>query len=321
MLLVCAALNTGVLLPKHPFLSLHQGAWVLPLFSTMSSGFTTLPYDQSSGSDSVDPGFKLNTDSDQDIDLIPSLPPIMLFCIYGHNYLDSLFLVQVTLGHPFTSLTVCLPPVQLIPDVRLWNSAPCAKATSSLKVVMTLHPSESGGGLAVSHSIILPLADKSKVFSFQIRHIDDLTLEFSFYPTFGSKVIGCAITSLWTLKDLQLGNARTVPILDHQLHVIGEVGLLVVTALLCYPATVTLHLCSHSNSDLVQETQRLLRDLFPDSFCDAIDEGEGDIFWHFDLACFVEHCRWDNGILWELPTELSFDSQNKICYYHSEYCK
>jgi len=61
---------------------------------------------------------------------------------------------------------------------------------------MTLHPSESGGGLAVSHSIILPLADKSKVFSFQIRHIDDLTLEFSFYPTFGSKVIGCAITSL-----------------------------------------------------------------------------------------------------------------------------
>ncbi len=88
------------------------------------------------------------------------------------------------------------PPMQLIPDVtqktdvRLWNSAACAKATSSLKVVMMLCPSESGGGLAALHSIVLLLADESEVFSFQIQHLDDLTLEFLFYPAFGSKV-GC----------------------------------------------------------------------------------------------------------------------------------
>ena len=211
-------------------------------FTTMSSGFTTSPYDRSSGPDSVDPGFKLDTDSDQDIDLIPSLllpPPIMPFRIYGHNYLDGSYLVQVALGHPFTSPTARLPPVQLVPDVArktdvgLRNSAARAKATSSLKVVMTSRPSESGGGLAASHSIVLPLADESEVFSFQIRHLDDLTLEFSFYPAFGSKVIGRAVASPRTLKDLRLGNARTVPILDHRLHVIGEVGLLIVTARLC----------------------------------------------------------------------------------------
>src|SRR5260221_6382240 len=70
-----------------------------------------------------------------------------------------------------------LPPVQLIPDitqktdVRLQNLAAHAKATSSLKVVMTSCPSESGGGLPASHSIVLPLADESEVFSFQIQHL------------------------------------------------------------------------------------------------------------------------------------------------------
>src|SRR5260370_29296588 len=96
----------------------------------------------------------------------------------------------------------CLPPMQLIPDVtrktdvRLQNSAACAKATSSLKVVMTSCPSEPGGGLPPLHSIVLPLADESKVFSFQIQHLDDLTFDFLFYPAFGSKIIGQAITSL-----------------------------------------------------------------------------------------------------------------------------
>src|SRR5258708_22180345 len=63
------------------------------------------------------------------------------------------------------------------------------KATSTPKVVMMSCPSESGGGLAVSHSIVLLLADEREVFSFQIRHLDDLTLEFLFYPAFGSKLL------------------------------------------------------------------------------------------------------------------------------------
>ena len=71
-----------------------------------------------------------------------------------------------------------------------------AKATSSLKVVMTSCPSESGGGLPASHSIVLLLADESEIFSFQIQHLDDLTLDFLFYPAFGSKVIGQAVASL-----------------------------------------------------------------------------------------------------------------------------
>ena len=89
-----------------------------------------------------------------------------------------------------------VPDVTQKTDVRLQNSAAHAKATSSLKVVMTSCPSESGGGLPASHSIVLLLADESEIFSFQIQHLDDLTLDFLFYPAFGSKVIGQAVTSL-----------------------------------------------------------------------------------------------------------------------------
>ena len=231
-------------------------------FTTLSSGFTASPYDRSSGPDSVDPGFKLDADSDQDLDLIPSLllpPPIMPFPMYGHNYLDGSYLVQVALGHPFTSPTAHLPPVQLVPDVAqktdvgLRNSAARAKATPSLKVVMTSRPSESGGGLAASHSIVLPSADESEVFSFQIRHLDDLTLEFSFYPAFGSKVIGRAVASPRSLRDLRLGNARTIPILDHRLHVIGEVRPLVTPFLLC-PKPLWLVTIRHIHSQTLQRS-------------------------------------------------------------------
>ena len=89
-----------------------------------------------------------------------------------------------------------VPDVALKTDVRLQNSAAHAKATSSLKVMMTSCPSESGGGLPALHSIVLPLADESEVFSFQIQHLDDLTFNFLFYPAFGSKIIGQAVASL-----------------------------------------------------------------------------------------------------------------------------
>src|SRR5260221_10220638 len=85
-----------------------------------------------------------------------------------------------------------LPTMLFTPRPLLMSSvtsAACAKATSSLKVVMMLCPSESGGGLAASHSIVLLLADEREVFSFQIQHLDDLTLEFLFYPAFGSKLL------------------------------------------------------------------------------------------------------------------------------------
>src|SRR5258706_354714 len=140
--------------------------------------------------------------------LLPPCQVVAKLCqqspsITNISIVPTIWMVHILSRSPWVILSHAhLPPMQLIPhvaqktDVGLQNSAACAKATSSLKVVMTSCPSESGGGLPASHSIVLPLADESKVFSFQIQHLDDLTFNFLFYPAFGSKIIGQAIASL-----------------------------------------------------------------------------------------------------------------------------
>lgn len=170
------------------------------------------------------------TDTDLDADMIPSLslpPPIMPFRIYGHNYLDNTYLVQVVLGHPFTSSTKpARPPVHLLPSVaRQTIDLNCVvqPIAPSFKLVITSRPDEGGPAMPLSHSIILPLADQSETFTFQVPSLDDLILEFSVYPTFGSKPIGRAIQSPHTLRDLRHENVRVIPVLDHRLHLIGEV--------------------------------------------------------------------------------------------------
>lgn len=175
-------------------------------------------------------------DADMDLDMIPSLslpPPIMPFRIYGHNYLDKMYLLQITLDHSTSgSRDVVGSPVKLLSSVMrhsdfTHHSGGSQKLTPSLKIVMTLRPNEIDldSALTTSHSATLPLPDDGEVFSFQTRSLDDITLEFSFYPSFGSKAIGRAVASPQTLRDIHSHPVRTVPILDHRLHVIGKVRL------------------------------------------------------------------------------------------------
>lgn len=182
------------------------------------------PFDHGSLGESID---------DMDLDMIPSLslpPPIMPFRIYGHNYLDKMSLLQITLGRSAIGAPdVAGPPVELLSSVMrhsdfTHHSGSSQKLTPSLKIVMTLRPNEADldSGLISSHSTTLPLPNEGEVFSFQTRSLDDITLEFSFYPTFGSKAIGRAVASPQTLRDVR-SHSRTIPILDHRLHVIGKV--------------------------------------------------------------------------------------------------
>jgi len=76
---------------------------------------------------------------------------------------------------------------------------------------------------AIPHSVIIPLADEREIFSFQVHDLDKFTLEFSLYPTFGSKVIGRAIVLPSTFRDIRYHKSFSAPLLDHQLKVIGEV--------------------------------------------------------------------------------------------------
>ncbi|SCV69297.1 BQ2448_2317 [Microbotryum intermedium] len=152
---------------------------------------------------------------DLESDLIPSLslpPPIIPFRIYGHSFLDKKCLVQISLGHPNTSLAPFPPPVRLVDQGGRSQQL-------SLKLVMTPKPES----IAVPHSVILPLADEREVFPFQVESFDNFSLEFDLFPTFGSKVIGKAVAAPSTFDHMQSQGSYILPLLDPHLKVIGDI--------------------------------------------------------------------------------------------------
>ncbi|KAG2013350.1 ankyrin repeat domain-containing protein 50 [Coprinopsis cinerea AmutBmut pab1-1] len=159
---------------------------------------------------------------DSEIDMIPSLslpPPIMPHRVYGHNYLVNQNLVQVFIGRwsrgsPNT------------PSVRLHHRlmSPVFKdeyvlATSPLKLVMTTKSKTT----TAPYSMTVPPQPGEGFFSFQVHSLEDLTLEFSIYPNFGTKTIGRAVALPAFFAGVENNQTYVLPILDHRLHTIGEV--------------------------------------------------------------------------------------------------
>lgn len=177
---------------------------------------------------SISPASDLDTALDFDLDAepIPSLslpPPIMPFRVYGHNYLDQNHLVQIALGCPWTSHdNKVLHPVagvQLIPRLQGMSSKALPQSNPSLKLVATSNFSTTDP----SFNVALPLSDDQDMFSFQVRGLSNLTLEFSVYPSFGSKAIGRGVALSHSFTELQGTGKIILPILDHRLHLIGQV--------------------------------------------------------------------------------------------------
>lgn len=157
----------------------------------------------------------------EDIDMIPSLslpPPIMPYRVYGHNYLDKNCLVQITIGQDSRIPTDSTPAVRLYPPFMGSEYQELYLHSSPLfKLVMTATPDVT----SAPYSIPLPLPKEGVLFAFQVPSLDVLSLEFSLYPNFGTKTIGRAVALPSLLQNVEKG--KVLPILDHRLHVIGEV--------------------------------------------------------------------------------------------------
>ncbi|KAG7097239.1 hypothetical protein E1B28_004610 [Marasmius oreades] len=159
--------------------------------------------------------------SESDIDLIPSLslpPPIMPHRVYGHNYLDRSHLIQVAIASSNSRKE--FPPVRLqhrlmSPDFK-YETFP---TTAPLKLVMTTSAEVN----TVPYTVSLPPKGEEGVFTFQVSSLESLTLEFSVYPNFGTKTIGRAIALPSLFSGMENNQAFTLPILDHRLHILGEV--------------------------------------------------------------------------------------------------
>ncbi|KAG8837698.1 ubiquitin-protein ligase peroxin 12 [Serendipita sp. 400] len=161
--------------------------------------------------------------TEMDTDLIPSLslpPPIMPFRIYGHNYLDKQCLVQITLGRPYSRYHASIEPV----EITAWSSdypvgTPHPRPHSLLKMVMTSRAESA----SVPVSLTVPLSEERDVVTFQVQDISELSLEFSFYPKFGSKTIGRAAVLSSVFENVKDSKIIALAILDHRLHIIGRV--------------------------------------------------------------------------------------------------
>ncbi|KAI8643885.1 hypothetical protein BD408DRAFT_414043 [Parasitella parasitica] len=181
-------------------LLLDAGCEVEPVTDTMNASAPQSP-----------PSIKANEDEEEEddmgLDVIPSLslpPPIIPFRIYGHNYLDRKYQIQISLRQP---------------PIRLYDNA----QISSLRLIISSKP-DTG---MIPHSVILPLVDDRDVFNFQVDKLDDFLLEFDILATFGSKVLGrgVALPQSFSLVDFKIAEGhRTIPLLDGHLKVIGELS-------------------------------------------------------------------------------------------------
>jgi CDK inhibitor PHO81 len=157
-----------------------------------------------------------------EIDMIPSLslpPPIMPHRVYGHNYLVKSHLVQVSIGQSSKKSKEAS-------GVRVHHRliSPFFKdeyllATTPLKLVMTTSPNVNSAPYTMS----LPQRAQAGTFAFQTPSLNSLSLEFSIYPNFGTKTIGRAVALPSLFSGIENNQGFTLPILDHRLHIIGEV--------------------------------------------------------------------------------------------------
>jgi CDK inhibitor PHO81 len=159
-----------------------------------------------------------------EVDTIPTLslpPPIMPFRIYGHNYLDKQYLVQLTLGRPHSQfyLDKQSSPVKITAwESNLSTIPPNSRPQSLLKMIMTSRPDTA----ATPVNLTIPLSEERDVISFQVQDLSELALEFSFYPLFGSKTIGRAAVLPSAFENIKDSRTISLAILDHRLHIIGQ---------------------------------------------------------------------------------------------------
>ncbi|KAK3845363.1 MAG: hypothetical protein J3R72DRAFT_364780, partial [Linnemannia gamsii] len=158
---------------------------------------------------------------DLDMDFIPSLslpPPIIPFRIYGHNYLDKKYQINLTLGHPnYREHGSQEKSGSRHGPVHLYGTA----QISSLKLIISSRPDNG----MIPHNVILPLGDDREVFAFQVDSLEHFTVEFDIFPTFGSKAIGRAVALPSTFSSLESSmGSGVLPLFDAHLKVVGELA-------------------------------------------------------------------------------------------------
>lgn len=141
-----------------------------------------------------------------DPDAIPELelpPPIIPLRRYGHNFLDTKTVVQISFEDAEEQ------PLIFFQDGKY----PAARLTISSKV-----------SDLIPKNIILPFQEDTRIVSFQVDNLESFSLDFDVFPAYGAKVIAKTVVLPSTFKTLQ-GNSRCcLPLFDPRLRAIGQIS-------------------------------------------------------------------------------------------------
>lgn len=146
-------------------------------------------------------------DQSGDIELIPDLslpPPIIPTRRYGHNFLDNKTTVVLNFeDSPRGAVTFY--DESKYPAARL-----------------TIAPKSSD---VVPRNILLPIQEENRSISFEMDTLDNFTVDFDLYPTFGKKVIAKGSVAADVFKDSQNSSGfHHVSLLDPRLRSVGQLS-------------------------------------------------------------------------------------------------
>ncbi|KAH8678080.1 ankyrin repeat protein nuc-2 [Xylariales sp. PMI_506] len=142
-----------------------------------------------------------------DPDAIPILelpPPIIPLRRYGHNFLDTKTVVQVSFEEFGEQ------PLIFFHDSKY----PAARLTISSK-----------SSDLIPKNIILPFQEDTRLVSFQVEDLDVFSLDFDVFPAYGAKVIAKTVALPNTFKALMHSSGRCcLPLFDPRLRAIGQIS-------------------------------------------------------------------------------------------------
>ncbi|KAL2888869.1 Ankyrin repeat protein nuc-2 [Ceratocystis lukuohia] len=150
-------------------------------------------------SSSIDP-----TPMALDLDAIPILelpPPIIPLRRYGHNFLDTKTVVQINFGESGDA------PLAFFHGGKY----PAARLTISSKATDL-----------IPKNIILPFQEDTRLVSFQVDNLENFTLDFDVFPTYGAKIIGKTVALPSTFRNNSCN--MNLPLFDPRLRAIGQIS-------------------------------------------------------------------------------------------------
>ncbi|KAG6002903.1 anaphase-promoting complex subunit Apc3 [Claviceps maximensis] len=142
-----------------------------------------------------------------DPDAIPILelpPPIIPLRRYGHNFLDTKTVVQISFDDAPEQ------PLVFFQDGKY----PAARLTISSKL-----------SDLIPKNIILPFQEDTRMVSFQVDNLDTFSLDFDVFPTYGAKIIAKTVVLPNAFKSQHAGISKCcLPLFDPRLRAIGQIS-------------------------------------------------------------------------------------------------